>query len=123
MEQWVFNPHKYDNITLQYHWFDYRHQNSLAERELEASGLAYRIIDGYDINILRPDDKFAHRTGTGNHDCLHNCLPGKVDVYSRILLHYLLIDRSADDVQRLKAVVPAPRRNYRTRRQRTSTLN
>ena len=56
---------------------------SLAEK----TSLDIRIMDAYDINIFRQD---SHRGRIPlTKDCLHNCHPGKVDVYNSIFLHYL----------------------------------
>ena len=96
MEQRILNPENYDNITINYHWADFGRQNDLILQQLEDSGLTFNVIDGYHINILRPDE---HRTQTG--DCLHNCYPGKMDVYNQILLHYLRMERSEQEVEHL----------------------
>jgi hypothetical protein len=100
MEAYVANLSLYTPRELEFHWHDFRRQNELVEAELErrrAHLPHYRMLDGYRINLLRPD---AHlRTG-----CLHNCYPGKMDVYSQLLLHYLKGDRTAADVERLRTV-------------------
>lgn len=57
--------------------------------------MPHRIVDGYHINIRRPDQ---------HYDCLHSCYPGKMDVYAQIMLHYLRNDRTAADVERLRSV-------------------
>ena len=93
MEAMVQNLSNYDNLSLTYHWYDYQHQNKLVLEELERSGLPYQILDGYYLNVLRPDQHRAHE-----NDCLHSCYPGKMDVYSQLLLHYLRMDRSIHDV-------------------------
>jgi hypothetical protein len=99
MEAYVANMSLYDDTTLAYHWQDFRRQNLLVESELRkrARRVPHRILDGYRINILRPDRHHLH-------DCLHSCYPGKMDVYPQLMLHYLRIDRTADDVERLRAV-------------------
>ena len=56
-----------------------KHQNQLMLDAFSKSGLTYQVIDAYDINILRPDQ---------HTDCLHSCYPGKMDVYSQLLLHF-----------------------------------
>jgi hypothetical protein len=95
VEALVTNLSQYDEHTLMYHWYDYQRQNILALQELEswATGapvpFQYRIIDAYHVNILRLDDHRAH-----DGDCLHNCYPGKMDVYNQLLLHYLRMDRN-----------------------------
>ena len=52
-------------------------------------------MDAYYLNVLRPDEHRAHQK-----DCLHNCYPGKMDVYNRLLLHYVRMRRSRYDTQR-----------------------
>lgn len=96
MENRILDPRNYDNITINYHWQDFARQNEIVLRELESSGLAYNVIDGYHLNILRPDE---HRFRDG--DCLHNCYPGKMDVYNQLLLHFLRMERSEEDVESL----------------------
>ena len=54
------------------------------------------ILANYHINILRPDQ---HKH---NHDCLHSCLPGTVDVYNHLLLHWLVQSRTIEDVNALQ---------------------
>jgi GDSL/SGNH-like Acyl-Esterase family found in Pmr5 and Cas1p len=99
IEAHIANVSQYDETTLSYHWPNFRSQNLLAEAELlgRRPKLPYHILDGYDINVLRP----------GGHlrtDCLHSCYPGKMDVYNQLMLHYLRGDRTAEDVQRLQSV-------------------
>lgn len=84
---------------LSYQWYDYQHQNELTLSVLQDSGIPFQVIDAYSLNILRPDD---HRALQG--DCLHNCFPGKMDVYNQLLLHYLRRDWAANDVERIQAV-------------------
>jgi hypothetical protein len=97
MEAWIGNQSNYDNYTINYHWYDYQHQNELALDLLrQTSTHEYDVIDAYYLNVLRPDEHRAHQ-----NDCLHNCYPGKMDVYNRLLLHYLKIRRSMADVEAL----------------------
>ena len=100
---WIKNKSLYDDISLEYHWYDFKHQNEIVLDLLKESGLLAKlnvqVIDAYDINTLRPDE---HRASTG--DCLHSCFPGKMDVYNRLLLHYLTMQRSQNDIQRLQKV-------------------
>jgi hypothetical protein len=95
MERRISNPLNYDDVTINYHWMDFARQNDLILQQLSNSGLAFSVIDGYSLNILRPDE---HRSHDG--DCLHNCYPGKMDVYNQILLHFLRMERSKDEVDR-----------------------
>jgi hypothetical protein len=99
MEAHVANLSLYDSNSIRYHWYDFRRQNSLAEAELRSrsANLPHRVLDGYRINLLRPD-------GHLRTDCLHSCYPGKMDVYPQLLLHYLRGDRSLEDVARLRTV-------------------
>ena len=56
-----------------------------------------RILDACHINMLRPDQHLVssseqqeQKEGQGGvNDCLHSCFPGKIDVYSQMLLHML----------------------------------
>jgi hypothetical protein len=67
-----------------YHWNKFQHQNELMLSWFNEAGLDYQVIDGHDLMLLRPD---SH--ASPDIDCMHNCLPGKPDVYNDILLHYL----------------------------------
>jgi hypothetical protein len=53
--------------------------------------------------MLRPDEHRAHQT-----DCLHNCYPGKMDVYNHLLLHHLTMQRTVEDVQQLQTLLNMP---------------
>jgi hypothetical protein len=99
MEARIGNLSLYDEKKIKYHWYDYQHQNELVEKELKSRGIRHRILDAYHLNVLRPDEHRAHQG-----DCLHSCYPGKMDVYSRLMLHYLRGDRTATDIDILKAV-------------------
>jgi hypothetical protein len=93
MEAHIANLSLYSPKELTFHWYDFQHQNVLAEAELlKRRTIRHRILDGYHINVLRPDH---------HSDCLHSCCPGKMDVYPQLMLHYLRGDRSSEDVQRL----------------------
>jgi hypothetical protein len=78
----------YNERSINYHWQDYQHQNKLVINLLQEffpeskDSKNMMILDGYYLNVLRPDEHRAHQG-----DCLHNCYPGKMDVYSRWLLH------------------------------------
>ena len=100
---WIKNKSLYNDISREYHWHDFQHQNEIVLDLLKESGLLEKlnvqVIDAYHINTLRPDE---HRANAG--DCLHNCFPGKMDVYNRLLLHYLKMQRSQNDIQRLQKV-------------------
>lgn len=96
MEFRVANLELYNNQSINFHWYDYHHQNKLVLKLLEESGLEFQVIDAYELNMRRPDE---HRAQQG--DCLHNCYPGKMDVYNQLLLHYLKMQRSQADTDRL----------------------
>ncbi|EEC42663.1 predicted protein [Phaeodactylum tricornutum CCAP 1055/1] len=96
MEAHISNLSLYNNHTLKYHWYDYQHQNQLVIEEFAKHNatLEVHIMDAYALNVLRPDD---HRSHQG--DCLHNCYPGKMDVYNVWLLHVL---RQLFDLESIK---------------------
>ena len=73
-----------DYSSGKFKWALFQHQNELIANALSTSGIDFEMMDAYHINILRPD---GHRIGF--HDCLHNCLNSKLDVYSQLLLHIL----------------------------------
>ena len=104
MEEWVAS-HPTGKQTIKgpidFHWQDYQHQNELVLDLLDSifresqdadqgnqTRSLYRILDAYHLNLLRPD-QHGHEG-----DCLHNCAPGKVSVYNRLLLHWLRMDRN-----------------------------
>lgn len=99
MESLVESRHSYTNETLwNYHWQDFKYQNQLVldlfQQFSTTTGLQYEIIDAYELNMLRPDRHRWHQ-----NDCLHNCYPGKMDVYNQLLLHFLTATRSNNDVR------------------------
>ena len=107
MEALINDRSNYDNRTIKYHWFDYQHQNKMMIEMFTdqhnflpetATPFFHEIIDAYYLNVLRPDE---HRVHQG--DCLHNCYPGKMDVYNQLLLHFLKIQRRQNDIDSLIA--------------------
>jgi len=98
MEEHVASNPKYD-------WEKIRHQNELAVQKLELSlssgsrsGLelpSYEIIDAYEVGIQRPELQVSSK------DCLHHCQPAAADVYNIIMLHYLQVNRTSEDIFRL----------------------
>jgi hypothetical protein len=102
MEAFVMSPNSYNNKTWKYKWmwYDFQRQNQLVLKELEKFdeqyGLEYQVLDAYYINLLRPD---SHRWL--QDDCLHSCYPGKMDIYSRMLLHLLQMKRTIQDAEAL----------------------
>eukprot|EP00977_Amphora_coffeiformis_P016045 scaffold4860_cov171-Amphora_coffeaeformis.AAC.7 len=102
MEAWIANRSNYNEHTIQYHWYDYQRQNLLVEKVwLEKANFPVTILDAYDLNVLRPDEHRAHQG-----DCLHNCYPGKMDVYNQLMLHYVRKDRTMEAVQNQRLVAP-----------------
>jgi len=102
MEVFVTSPSSYNNETWKYlwKWYDFQRQNQLVLKELDDYArrhrLQYQVLDAYEINLLRPDGHRWHQD-----DCLHNCYPGKIDVYSRLLLHFLQMERTIQDSEAL----------------------
>ena len=102
MEALIANRSNYNEHTIQYHWYDYQRQNLLVEKVwLEKANFPVKILDAYDLNVLRPDEHRAHQG-----DCLHNCYPGKMDVYNQLMLHYVRKDRTMEAVQNQRLVAP-----------------
>ena len=97
MERHVANLTLYTPLQLTYNWHHFRRQNELALQELQRSTLQYQVLDAYHLNLLRPD---GHRIR--DEDCLHSCYPGKMDVYNTLLLHFLRMERSEQDVEVLE---------------------
>ena len=89
---------RYTQVT-QYHWAQFQGQNILVLNELQkwSSRIDYQVIDAYSVNILRPDQHRAPGT-----DCLHGCDSGKIQVYNRLMLHYLSGSRTLKDIQILQ---------------------
>jgi hypothetical protein len=75
---------EHDAQSDTYNWYKYQHQNKLMLSWFDKAGLDYQVIDAYDLLLLRPDNHL-----NPDKDCLHNCMPGKPDVYNELLLHYL----------------------------------
>lgn len=86
------SSYEFQSPSWNFHWFDFERQNQLMLTELEQTrpSLELEILDAYPLNVLRPD---GHR----RNDCLHNCYPGSMDVYSVLLLHHLQQVRSTAD--------------------------
>ena len=80
MEAHIANLTLYNERSINYHWYDYQRQNELVLRLLK--DVPHHVIDAYYLNVLRPDQHRAHQD-----DCLHNCYPGKMDIYNQLLLH------------------------------------
>jgi hypothetical protein len=91
---------QYNDRSIKYRWYDYQRQNQLILQEFVAAKLSnFGVIDAYYLNVRRPDEHRAHQS-----DCLHSCFPGKMDVYNNLLLHYLKMQRTLSDVDKLAIV-------------------
>ena len=88
MRALVNDLQQYNSTTLPFHWYDFEHQNNLVVQLFRQSQLNVTVLPAYHVNLLRPD---LHRINS--QDCLHNCYPGKMDVYSQMLLHFLTKER------------------------------
>ena len=94
MEHLIEDRATYNERSLTYHWYDYQQQNELVVEEFRKANLAsFEVLDGYYLLVRRPDEHRAHQ-----NDCLHNCYPGKVDVYNQLLWHYLQAQRSDEAI-------------------------
>ena len=83
IEAVIANKSSYQTDMMKFKWWQFKDQNKIMEGLLEASTLQnYHVMDAYDLNIRRPD---RHRPP----DCLHNCFPGKTEVYHQLMLHFL----------------------------------
>jgi hypothetical protein len=102
IEAHIANLSNYDATSIKFHWYDFQHQNVLVEAELVRRKIRHRVLDGYHINVLRPDR---------HSDCLHSCCPGKMDVYPQLMLHYMRGDWTAKDVKSLQSVYEKNRWN------------
>jgi hypothetical protein len=97
MESFLANFSNYKGLDAgktsplsEFHWWNFKRQNTLMLDALNNSGFVFQVMDAYDINILQTD---LHRFPIG--DCLHSCYPGKMDVYSQLLSHLLQLLREA----------------------------
>jgi len=87
IEDIIANKSNYNAKELTYKWFNFKRRNNIMLEMFEKSNLSYSVIDAYEINIRRPDHHNSN--GVGYFDCLHSCIPGKPDIYNRLLLHFL----------------------------------
>ena len=110
MEAWINNPNNYDNITINYHWYDFAHQNKLILQLLSDAQLSLTVLPAYHINSLRPDLHRSHQ-----NDCLHNCYPGVMDVYSQLLGHFLKRERTLQKQQDYLLIYQQAFLNYQQR--------
>jgi len=92
MEQWTQNVSHYIGNSFRWHWYDFAHQNQFLLNEIFPkewpAALDYHVMDAYEINLLRPDDKIS-RAGK-KVDCFHNCAPSSTTLlYNQLLLHIM----------------------------------
>ena len=86
IEAVIANKSLYQGNMMKFKWWQFKAQNKIMEDLLAQSTLQnYHVMDAYDINIRRPDH---HRPPA---DCLHNCFPGKTEVYHQLMLHFLKV--------------------------------
>jgi len=81
----------------------------IAVKLLEESGLDVTVLDAYEVQVRRID---GHRVR--EKDCLHHCYPGVVDVTNRLLLHFLMMERTHADVDRFHAQIREAQRSTAT---------
>lgn len=82
MEDIISNLSNYNNKTINYHWYDYQHQNQLIIKELmnafgnlsTNTNIHFEIIDGYYLNVRRPDEHRAHQVRMFCFDLFFVCL-------------------------------------------------
>jgi hypothetical protein len=74
-------------VLAKYHWHELPEQNEAARCVAASHGAAY--LDVWPMMMFRPDA--AMSAG----DCVHSCLPGPVDEWSRMLLAFLIDDASS----------------------------
>jgi len=67
-----------DKAITRYHYHLFAPLNAIARRMVEAAG--HLFFDTYIQTALRPGGRYLHR-----RDCLHFCLPGMPDEWSRLL--------------------------------------
>lgn len=93
MEALVANLSLYSGkLRASFNWWNMQQQNMLVLQVLQKSDLIYEIMPAYDLGILRPDDHTLFKKH-GIPDCLHNCDPGKADVYNQLLLHMMRLHK------------------------------
>ena len=79
----------------QYHWGVKERQNSIARRAVDSVGGSY--IEAFPATRVRPGGRRGildrERNALRNRtveDCVHWCLPGPLDAFSRLILAYLI---------------------------------
>lgn len=90
METLVGDRSRYNETDRRkFHWYDFQRQNLISLGIYQQANLSFDVLDGYYINILRPDDHRIRVNDVDKFDCLHSCFPGKMDLYNQLLLHFL----------------------------------
>lgn len=79
----IKEPQREEDLPASWHWGDFRAQNLLSKKIVEAAGYIY--MDVYSMLSLRPDGHL------GPGDCLHYCLPGPLDVVVHLLYNVFLL--------------------------------
>lgn len=102
MEDYIAEASKYYNQPNHFpEWAQFKRQNELSLLVYERANLTYDVLDAYHINLLRPDEHLSRR-----NDCLHSCIPGKMDVYNQLLLHFLQRRRGGVAVENAPWIIP-----------------
>ncbi|CAI5961177.1 unnamed protein product [Closterium sp. NIES-64] len=73
--------------TLPYNWGDFVRQNEMAREIVEAAGAVYLDVDT--MTSLRADGHVG-KNRRYKVDCLHYCLPGPIDLWTKMLYNVLL---------------------------------
>ncbi|CAI5500015.1 unnamed protein product [Closterium sp. Naga37s-1] len=73
--------------TLPYNWGDFVRQNEMAREIVEAAGAVYLDVDT--MTALRADGHVG-KNRRYKVDCLHYCLPGPIDLWTKMLYNVLL---------------------------------
>lgn len=71
--------------TQEYKWAAIKEQNDVMLNILANHSLRYEVLDAYTMSIDRRDRHHGKRAD-GKVDCLHYCLPGVPDTWSRALI-------------------------------------
>jgi hypothetical protein len=70
------------NALNKYHW----------DREMSTEDRFIDFAHWNDVSILRMHPLYSRPDGhPGGSDCLHYCAPGPLNIFSRLLLHYLVV--------------------------------
>ncbi|GJP35596.1 hypothetical protein CLOM_g20094 [Closterium sp. NIES-68] len=86
-QYWEPIPRRQSPEELPYNWGDFKRQNEMAREIVEAAGAVYLDVDA--MTSLRPDGHLG-KNRRYKVDCLHYCLPGPIDLWTRMLYNVLL---------------------------------